>query len=72
MAAAEPRPRVPCLADRQEGDGWGSICLRREGHTGPHRWCRDDEASVRLTPAGRAALYRSLQAELEVEVPRAT
>ena len=68
------RNHPPRLADRppRDGDvdGWGSICLRPEGHTGPHRWCRDDEVAVRLTPAGRAALYRSLQAELLVEVPR--
>jgi hypothetical protein len=69
--ATDRRPRVTCLVDGPaDQEGNGSICLRPEGHPGPHRWCRDDEVAVRLTPAGRAALYRSLQAELAVEVPR--
>ncbi len=59
--------RVPCLADGPtDEDGNGSICLRPERHTGPHRWVRDDQVAVQITPAGRAALYRSLQVELGV------
>jgi hypothetical protein len=64
---------VPCMAEGPVApDGCGTVCMRPEGHAGAHRWCRDDEVSVCLTPAGRAALYRSLQAELEVEVARGT
>lgn len=63
--------RLPCMADGpKEWDGCGRVCMRPEGHRGAHRFVRDDEVSVRLTPAGRAALYRALQAELGVEVRR--
>ena len=58
--------RVPCLADGPAVEDGGSVCLRPEGHKGGCRFVPDDQVAVRLTPAGRAALFRSLQAELEV------
>jgi hypothetical protein len=58
---------VTCLADGPVGpDGHGTICVRPDRHAGPCRFVPDDEVVVHLTPAGRTALYRSQQAELEV------
>jgi hypothetical protein len=63
--------RVLCMADGpRQADGTGTACVRTEGHRGRCQFVADDQVSVHLTPAGRAALFRALQADLQVEVAR--
>lgn len=58
---------VPCLADGPDDpDGSATICMRPHRHLGAHRFVPDDQVAVVLTPAGRAALFRAQQVELEV------
>ena len=40
--------KVHCWEDGPEIDGHGTSCMLEEGHSGPHKWTRDDQIILRF------------------------